>query len=238
MMTGRKMKKIFILIIALTFILSAASLSFADEFQVKGTVTKITDKRITVADDKGKETTVESNENEIKVGDGVLLKIEISKPAPALDLKLSKQDIEFLTKQCRIDPADVNVIPKLNRRAKSTIRVFLSESDCTLMEPFKQTREFLKKFTPPPEQSPLPPQYYSRDYLTEEEGNYITEINSRIIGLKIKKIEFKIEGTVKRISGNLITIADNKGEETTVESSGTYLKIGDAVVLKVQFYPN
>jgi outer membrane lipoprotein SlyB len=66
------MKKILVLLVALVFALGVAGLSFAD---VKGTVTKVEGMKITVKDDKGKETTVEVKDTAgVKVGDKVEIK--------------------------------------------------------------------------------------------------------------------------------------------------------------------
>ena len=49
------------------------------------------------------------------------------------------------------------------------------------MREFKATREFLKKFNPPPESSPMPPANYSSDFLTKEETDYINDISKKIM---------------------------------------------------------
>jgi uncharacterized protein YacL len=67
-------KKILVLLIALVFTLGVVGLSFAAE--VKGTVTKIEGKKITVKDAAGKETTVEVKAvpKDLKIGDTVTIK--------------------------------------------------------------------------------------------------------------------------------------------------------------------
>lgn len=69
-----RLKAIIALIVALVFTLGVVGLSFASE--VKGTVTKIEGKKITVKDAAGKETTVEVKEvpKDLKVGDSVTIK--------------------------------------------------------------------------------------------------------------------------------------------------------------------
>ena len=67
-----KMKSILALLIAIVFALGVVGLAFAAD--VKGTVTKIDGKKITVKDDKGKETTVEADAKDVKVGDKVDVK--------------------------------------------------------------------------------------------------------------------------------------------------------------------
>jgi hypothetical protein len=68
-----KIKAIVALLIALVFVLGTVGLAFAAE--VKGTVTKIDGKKITVKDVAGKETTIEVKDTAgAKVGDSVAIK--------------------------------------------------------------------------------------------------------------------------------------------------------------------
>lgn len=72
-------KRIFVLLLALVFTLGVASFGFAADkpaAEVKGTVSKIDGKKITVKDAAGKETTVEVKEvpKDLKVGDMVAIK--------------------------------------------------------------------------------------------------------------------------------------------------------------------
>lgn len=78
-------KRILVLLIAVLFTLGVVSLGFAADVDVKGTVTKIDGKKITVKDNKGKETTVEvKNTGGVKVGDKVTVKDgKIMKDKPA-----------------------------------------------------------------------------------------------------------------------------------------------------------
>lgn len=68
-----KVKVIIALLVALVFTIGVVGLSFAAE--VKGTVTKIEGKKITVKGADGKETTVEVKEvpKDLKVGDTVTI---------------------------------------------------------------------------------------------------------------------------------------------------------------------
>lgn len=77
-------KRILVLLIAVMFTLGVVSLGFAADVDVKGTVTKIDGKKITVKDDKGKGTTVEvKNTTGVKVGDKVEIKGGVVKKMPA-----------------------------------------------------------------------------------------------------------------------------------------------------------
>jgi hypothetical protein len=94
---------------------------------------------------------------------------------------LTTQDVEFLTKQCHIDQADVNVIPKLPEDGRELLSLLIAKRDCKRLEPFKATREYLKKYTPPPKESIMPPKGFKNDFLTQAESDYIDDINKRIL---------------------------------------------------------
>lgn len=67
------MKRILVLLVALVFTLGVVGLAFAVD--VKGTVTKVEGKKVTVKDASGKETTVEvKNPAGVKAGDKVEIK--------------------------------------------------------------------------------------------------------------------------------------------------------------------
>jgi hypothetical protein len=169
------MKKTAMAIIALTFIFFAANLSFAEnEFQLKGIVIKINGNQITIKDDKGKETTVEGNANDIKIGDPILLKGQIFKGA-SLRTKLTTQDVEFLTKQCSIDRADVNVIPQLEEQTRMNLFSWIDKNDCKLFWAFKASRAYYKQLKPKA-RLPLPPAGWDSHYLTDDEFNKYSDI--------------------------------------------------------------
>lgn len=69
-----RFKSIIALAIAIIFTLGVATMGLAAA-EVKGTITKIDGKKVTVKDDKGKEATVEVKEvKDVKVGDKVTIK--------------------------------------------------------------------------------------------------------------------------------------------------------------------
>ncbi len=71
------MKRILALIVAVVFALGMVTMGFAGEApkEIKGTVSKVDGAKITVKDDKGKETTVEDKTaKDIKAGDKVTVK--------------------------------------------------------------------------------------------------------------------------------------------------------------------
>ncbi len=156
------MKKIAVTVIALTFVFTIASLGFAeDEFQMKGIVTKINGNQITIKDDKGKEITVEGNANYIKVGIPILLFGQILRA-------LTTEDVEFLTKQCQVSQADVDIIPQLPKEGQAGISKWAAAKDCKKLTPFKATRNYYRQLKPGA-RLPMPPAGWDFNYLTAEE---------------------------------------------------------------------
>ncbi|MCX8029950.1 MAG: hypothetical protein N3A59_00025 [Thermodesulfovibrionales bacterium] len=69
-----KIKSIIALMVAIIFTMGLVSMAFAAA-EVKGTVSKVEGNKVTVKDDKGKETTVEVKDaKDVKVGDKVTIK--------------------------------------------------------------------------------------------------------------------------------------------------------------------
>jgi hypothetical protein len=156
------MKKILVLIMALTFVFCVANLSFAaDEFQIKGIVTQINGNQITIKDDKGKEICVEGSLSYIKVGDRVQLFGQIIRT-------LTAQDVEFLTKQCQVPQADIDIIPQLQKDGQAEISKWVAAKDCKKLTPFKDSRKYYRqlKFN---ERLTLPPPGWNYIYLTVDE---------------------------------------------------------------------
>ncbi len=93
-----KIKSIIALAIAIIFTFGVATMGLAAAAEVKGAITKIYGKKVTVKDDKGKETTVEVKEvKDIKVGDkvtikdGVVVKDAVKKEEPKKDAPKKKK---------------------------------------------------------------------------------------------------------------------------------------------------
>ena len=170
------MKKIAVTVIALIFAFLAASLSFAaNEFQIKGTVTKINGNQITIKDDKGKETIVEGDTNGIKAGDKVILTVTIN--LQNRQRELTAEEIDFLTKQCLIDRDDVDMIKQLSNNAQAQILKWASAKDCKKFTPLKATRNYYRQLKPGIK-LPTPPATWDFDYLTEEEFlRYVNILN-------------------------------------------------------------
>lgn len=114
----------------------------------------------------------------------VFLATSIGFAANESQTRLTPQDIQFL-KKCNIDHADIDAIPNLNPDGQTNLQLVLESSrrncDMQPIKAFKATREYLRKFTPPPQLSPMPPKLYNRIYLTEKESRYISDVNRRIL---------------------------------------------------------
>jgi hypothetical protein len=161
------MKKVVITTIAVVFAFTVASLSFAaDAYQTKGTVTKINGNQITIKDEKGKETTFEGFTSGIKAGDKVLVAVTIY--LQESQRELTAEEIDFLTKQCLIDRADVDMIKQLSNNAQANILKWTAAKDCKKLTPLKASREYYKKLKPG-SRLPLPPPGWDFDWLTDEE---------------------------------------------------------------------
>ncbi len=101
-------------------------------------------------------------------------------------LTLTAEDIAFL-KGCNIEQADIDAIHDLPEDGQTNIEMVLDyprkHSNMDVIVSFKATREFLKKFIPPPpEGSPAPaiPDKYNPIYLTPSEHKYISELYQKL----------------------------------------------------------
>jgi hypothetical protein len=168
------MKKIAVTIIAFIFIFVLANLSFAaNEFHAKGIVTKIDGNQITIKDDQGKETTVTGDAKGIKIGDKVNVTVTINR----LDRQrqLTMEEIDFLTKQCLIDRADIDIIKHFDNIVQANILKWTVDKDCKKLTPFKVSREYYRKlgYDKP---IPLAPAGWDIAYFTSEEFKRYVDI--------------------------------------------------------------
>lgn len=105
---------------------------------------------------------------------------------PALNAQakgLTADDRTFLQDQCGFDQTDVNVIPNLAAAGQAKLMPLLhsTERDCDAFAAFRATRDYLRKFQPPPNASPLPPRGYDRDFLTTSEAAYVKTTNQSLM---------------------------------------------------------
>jgi uncharacterized membrane protein len=163
-----EMKKIAVTIIVITFVFALANLSFAaNEFQTRGIVTKINGNQITIKDDKGKETTIEGNASGIKAGDKILVTVTINQLYDR-QRELTAEEKDFLTRQCLIDRADVEMIKQLSNNDQANILQWTAAKDCKKLTPFKVSREYYRKIGYD-KAIPLAPAGWSINYLRKEE---------------------------------------------------------------------
>ena len=103
-------------------------------------------------------------------------------PSMKAQAALSADDVKFL-KGCGVSQLDIDAIPDLPRAGQNALRGFLSSDGrtCDDIASFTATRDYLKKYTPPPHESPLPPTKYNRDFLTPAEAKYVTNVNKSIL---------------------------------------------------------
>ena len=80
-----------------------------------------------------------------------------------------------MTKQCLIDQADVDVIPKLMNDGKGSIFSAIKNKNCEELNAFKISREYFKKLDVK-KVIPLAPAGWDIKYLTKEEFNQYVEI--------------------------------------------------------------
>lgn len=173
------MKKIVVTLVLMVFVLVMASFSFADNaVLLKGVITKISGNKITIKDDAGKEIVVEGSLKGIKVGDLIQLKGEIFKVG-SMRTELNAQDVEFLTKQCSIDRADVNVIKQLEDQVRMKLISWTDRRDCKLMASYKASREYFKSLKPK-SKLPLPPAGWDTHYLTDKEFEQYTDMIANV----------------------------------------------------------
>jgi hypothetical protein len=49
------------------------------------------------------------------------------------------------------------------------------------MKAFMDSRDFLRKYTPPPSAAPMSPKGYDTDFLTKAEWEYVSKVNEDIL---------------------------------------------------------
>jgi hypothetical protein len=168
------MKKTALAAIAVIFVFTLAKFSFAaNDFEIKGTVTKINGNRITIKDDQGKEVSILGNPNGIRTGDKILVNVSI-RPQES-PRKLTVEEKDYLTKQCLIDSADLDIIPELDNDHQALILNGVTDRNCSKLASFKASREYYKKLRPNAT-IPLAPIGWAIDWLTEKEYQHYLDI--------------------------------------------------------------
>jgi hypothetical protein len=93
-------------------------------------------------------------------------------------LAVSANQIKFLN-SCSVLQGDIDVIHKLPIAGQRKILAILRNHgrECGDLKDFKNTRDYIRLYTPPPEVSPRPPMGWDMDFLTEAESNYMSKID-------------------------------------------------------------
>jgi hypothetical protein len=97
-------------------------------------------------------------------------------------ITLSADDAKFLS-GCGVLQEDIKVIPKLPSAGQRKILMILhfDGRECNDLKPFKDSRDFLRKFTPPPSKAPWPPAGYDDNFLTKAESDNVNKIEKEIL---------------------------------------------------------
>lgn len=95
---------------------------------------------------------------------------------------LSANDVKFL-ESCGVKQDDIKVIPNLPRDGQLWVWGILRADDrtCSDLKAFKGSRDFLREFTPPPSEVPVPPAEYDPNFLTKDEIDFINKVNKGIL---------------------------------------------------------
>jgi len=106
-------------------------------------------------------------------------------------LTLSADDVKFLS-GCGVLQDDIKVIPKLPSKGQRRILLVLrfNGRECDDLMEFKVTRDFLRKYTPPPEHVPMPPDGYDAYFLTSAELTYINKMNQDFMDKVVKSFQY------------------------------------------------
>ena len=98
-------------------------------------------------------------------------------------LTLSTDDVKFLS-GCGVRQDDFKVIPKLESEGQERMSVILAAKKFECRAPdlrdFKETRDYVRKFTPPPSECPEGPAHYQLDFVTLAEREYINKLCTEI----------------------------------------------------------
>jgi hypothetical protein len=102
-------------------------------------------------------------------------------------ITLSANDVKFLT-GCSVLQEDIKVIPNLPRAGQRKIMMILhfDGRECNDLKPFKNSRDFLRKFTPPPSMNPPPPAGYDNNFLTTAEVDYVVKVEQEVADKLLK----------------------------------------------------
>jgi len=101
-------------------------------------------------------------------------------------LTLSADDAKFLS-SCGVTQDDIKVIPNLPSAGQAKILAILSKDgrECSDLAPFNHSRDYLRKFTPPPTEMPTTPAGYDKDFFTSAELAHVNDVDMGILATKV-----------------------------------------------------
>jgi len=87
--------------------------------------------------------------------------------------RLSAENVKFLKEECQVDPADIEVMPKLEKQYRDLLYLRTVRRECKLLEGFKNARAYFRKLQARKkgENFPMPPPGWTNNFqaLTDEE---------------------------------------------------------------------
>jgi hypothetical protein len=107
-------------------------------------------------------------------------------------LTLNNNQVKFLV-GCGVRQDDIQAIPNLTSDGQLKILAILHNRNrgCGDLKPFKDSRDYMRKYTPPPSMSIVPPNGYDIDFLTKAESDYLGKIDSAILAQLLKDFGVK-----------------------------------------------
>jgi hypothetical protein len=95
---------------------------------------------------------------------------------------LSADDVKYLD-SCGVRQDDINVFPNLSSTGQGKILAILRKHGrkCGDIKSFKDSRDYLRKYTPAPSEAPKAPRSYDTDFLTQAEQDYVNKVNKDIL---------------------------------------------------------
>jgi len=134
---------------------------------------------INATDNKGKTAFYYAQANANQAVMEALVKAEANggKMPDAPPAQLTAEDKQFLTSECKIEPSDIDVIPKLAAKTQQQLVSQIAMRDCTLLNSFKAVRNYYNSLKPKKALKMPPADWvYADTYLTEEEYNRYVKI--------------------------------------------------------------
>ena len=134
---------------------------------------------INATDNKGKTAFYYAQANANQAVMEALVKAEANggKMPDAPPAQLTAEDKQFLTSKCKIEPSDIDVIPKLAAKTQQQLVSQIAMRDCTLLNTFKAVRNYYNSLKPKKALKMPPADWvYADTYLTEEEYNRYVKI--------------------------------------------------------------